>query len=160
MLVKSPITALVAFTGSMQVGMAILESAGKTDLGRQTQIKHVICEMGGKNAIIVDADADLDEAVKGVIDSAFGFQGQKCSACSRVVVHQSCYEEFRARLVEATRSIEVGPATDPQYGMGPVIDAGSKRKITQYIELGKSEGNLLLWGAAPEGGFFVRPAIF
>ncbi len=99
-------------------------------------MKHVICEMGGKNAIIVDDDADLDEAVLGVVRSAFGYQGQKCSACSRAIVLSSIYDAFVKRLVEATRSLKVGPADDPATSVGPVIDAESLRRIQQYIQLG------------------------
>ena len=159
-LVQSPKTQIVAFTGSMQVGLQILATAGVTH-PMQPEVKKVICEMGGKNAIIVDADADLDEAVHGIIHSAFGFQGQKCSACSRVIVHESAYEALKERLVEATRSIMIGPSHDPTYAMGPVIDAQSKKRIEHYIELGKQEGaTLLIAREAPEGGFFVGPVIF
>lgn len=152
---------LIAFTGSMQVGLHILKVAGSPAPG-QHSMKKVVCEMGGKNAIIVDADADLDEAVKGVIGSAFGFQGQKCSACSRVIVVASAYEDFRARLVEATRSLEVGPATNPAYGIGPVIDEEALKKIQSYIEIGKTEGKLLAQARVPDGldGTFVGPTIF
>lgn len=158
-LVESPETQLIAFTGSMEVGLKILEVAGKTS-PMQREVKKVICEMGGKNAIIVDADADLDEAIHGVVHSAFGFQGQKCSACSRVIVHTSCYDEFRERLVGATRSLQVGPSWDPANAMGPVIDEDSRAKIERYIELGKQEGELLVQGTVPAGGYFVGPTIF
>lgn len=151
---------VVAFTGSMEVGLQILRSAGDTDPTSQRQPRKVVCEMGGKNAIIVDADSDLDEAVQGVVHSAFGFQGQKCSACSRVVVHDSCYDEFRERLVEATRSLEIGPADDPAFLINPVVDAEAKQKIERYIELGKKEGTLLIQREAPAQGTFVGPTIF
>lgn len=158
-LVDSPDVDVIAFTGSMDVGLKILETAGQTHAA-QRQVKKVVCEMGGKNAIVVDADADLDEAVQGVIYSAFGFQGQKCSACSRVIVHQSCYEDFRDRLVEATRSLEIGPAANPAYAVGPVIDSDASQKIKSYIELGRQEGNLLISREVPGRGFFVGPTIF
>lgn len=158
-LVASPKVQLIAFTGSMEVGLEIMRKAGETP-PEQTWVKKVICEMGGKNAIIVDADADLDESIHGVVHSAFGFQGQKCSACSRVVVHESCYEDFKARLVDAVRSIKVGPAWDPATSIGPVIDDEARKKINSYIELGKKEGQLLLGMEAPAGGAYVGPHIF
>ncbi len=158
-LVESPDIHVVAFTGSMEVGLKILKTAGNTPT-TQHFVKKVVCEMGGKNAIIVDADADLDEAVTGVVHSAFGFQGQKCSACSRVIVHDSCYEEFTHRLVEATRSIAVGPADHPATKVGPVIDAEARDKILSYVALGREEGTLLLHRDAPTDGFYVGPTIF
>ncbi|MEZ4460637.1 MAG: L-glutamate gamma-semialdehyde dehydrogenase [bacterium] len=150
---------LIAFTGSMQVGLGILKSAGNTHAG-QMGVKKVICEMGGKNAIIVDGDADLDEAVHGVVASAFGFQGQKCSACSRVIVLASAYDEFKERLVGAVKSLEIGLATDPAFGIGPVIDEEAQKKCQSYIELGKTEGTLLVSRDVPAGGTFVGPTIF
>jgi RHH-type transcriptional regulator, proline utilization regulon repressor / proline dehydrogenase / delta 1-pyrroline-5-carboxylate dehydrogenase len=158
-LVAHPQIQTIAFTGSMDVGLEILRVAGDT---KQTQreVKRVICEMGGKNAIIVDADADLDEAVSGVLHSAFGYQGQKCSACSRVIVVRGCYDEFCSRLVEAARSLEIGPSWDPAYAVGPVIDADSVDKIKRYIAIGQQEGKLLLGGETLEGGHFVKPTIF
>lgn len=158
-LVEHPGTDVIAFTGSMQVGLQILASAGQTRPG-QLHPKKVVCEMGGKNAVIVDADADLDEAIKGVVGAAFGFQGQKCSACSRVIVHDSCYDEFRERLVEATKSLEIGPAHNPAFAIGPVVDAEAKAKIEGYIELGKQEGKLLVQREAPQQGSFVGPTVF
>ncbi len=158
-LVEHPEVDVIAFTGSMQVGLEILRVAGNTQ-PNQREVKKVVCEMGGKNAIIVDADSDLDEAVQGVIHSAFGFQGQKCSACSRAIVHDLCYDEFKERLVEATRSLVIGPADDPANGIGPVVDAEAKAKIESYIELGKREGTLLIQREAPGGGSFVGPTIF
>jgi RHH-type proline utilization regulon transcriptional repressor/proline dehydrogenase/delta 1-pyrroline-5-carboxylate dehydrogenase len=158
-LVKSPHTDIIAFTGSMNVGLEILRKASDTDPAKQRQVKKVICEMGGKNAIIVDADADLDEAVQGVVQSAFGFQGQKCSACSRAIVLESCYEEFKERVVEATRSLIIGPSDDPAHRIGPVIDAEAQNKINSYIELGKQEGELLIHRQVPESGSYVGPTI-
>ncbi len=158
-LVEHPDVNLIAFTGSMQVGLHILKSAADTHEG-QRGVKKVVCEMGGKNAIIVDADADLDEAVHGVLQSAFGFQGQKCSACSRVIVVATAYDEFKTRLVEAVRSLEIGPATDPAFGIGPVIDEEARAKILSYIEIGKKEATLLVTREAPTGGTFVGPTVF
>lgn len=157
-LVQHPDVDLVAFTGSMAVGLKIVEAAGVTRPG-QRQVKKVICEMGGKNAIVVDADADLDEAVQGVVNSAFGFQGQKCSACSRVIVHDSCYEEFRERLVEATRSLEIGPSTDPAYTVGPVVDEEARESIRGYIEIARKEGTVLVSREVPSKGTFVGPTL-
>ena len=158
-LVDHPGVDLIAFTGSMQVGLEILRAAGTTKPGQQ-QVKKVVCEMGGKNAIIVDGDADLDEAVTGVLGSAFGFQGQKCSACSRAIVLESAYDEFRERLVEATKSLVIGPADDPTNSIGPVVDDEAKRKIQAYVELGKQEASLLIQREVPAQGTFVGPTIF
>ncbi|MDX1763584.1 MAG: L-glutamate gamma-semialdehyde dehydrogenase, partial [bacterium] len=149
----------VAFTGSREVGLDIVRRAGDTQAG-QRNVKQVIAEMGGKNAIIVDDSADLDEAVRGVTASAFGFQGQKCSACSRVIVLEAVKETFLERLVEAARSLRIGPPRDPVNQMGPVIDAGAVRKVRDYIEIGKGEGAILFEGDVPSAGFFVPPVIF
>jgi predicted delta-1-pyrroline-5-carboxylate dehydrogenase group 2 len=148
-LVRSPNVDLVCFTGSKEVGMRI---AGLK--------KRAIAEMGGKNAIIVDESADLDRAVEGTILSAYGFQGQKCSACSRALVLPAVYGAFRERLVEATRKIRVGDPRDPENFMGPVIDAESEAKIRGYLEIGKSEGKLLFQGEAPSAPRYVPPTIF
>lgn len=150
---------VIAFTGSMQVGLHILRVAGNTQ-PQQANVKKVVCEMGGKNAIIVDGDADLDEAVHGVLQSAFGFQGQKCSACSRAIVLASGYDEFKTRLVEAVRSLEVGPATDSAFGIGPVIDDEARERILSYIEIGKKDGTLLVQREVPAQGTFVGPTVF
>jgi RHH-type proline utilization regulon transcriptional repressor/proline dehydrogenase/delta 1-pyrroline-5-carboxylate dehydrogenase len=119
--------------------------------------------MGGKNAVIVDEDADLDEAVRGVAASAFGYQGQKCSACSRAIVLQPIYDQFLNRLVEATRSLKVGPAEDPGTFVGPVIDEEARQRILRYIDKGKQEAQLVYAGdlgaLAPEG-YYVAPHIF
>jgi RHH-type proline utilization regulon transcriptional repressor/proline dehydrogenase/delta 1-pyrroline-5-carboxylate dehydrogenase len=119
--------------------------------------------MGGKNAIIVDDDADLDEAVLGVVHSAFGYQGQKCSACSRCIVLDSIYEVFLKRLVEATRSLKIGSADDPATSVGPVIDAESLQRIKNYLELGSREAKVALAldaGEHASRGNFVGPHIF
>ncbi|HEY2881792.1 MAG TPA: proline dehydrogenase family protein, partial [Pirellulales bacterium] len=128
-LVEHPDVSLIAFTGSRAVGLAINRAAAEVSAKGIGYVKHVICEMGGKNAIVVDDDADLDEAVLGVVKSAFGYQGQKCSACSRAIVLAPVYETFLARLVEATRSLKIGPADDPATSVGPVINAESVERI-------------------------------
>ena len=140
-LVRDPRVAVIAFTGSKAVGLDIIQAAGITHES-QWHVKKVIAEMGGKNAIIIDASADLDEAVVGVRDSAFGFQGQKCSACSRVVVVESAHDAFLHRLVEATRSLIVGDPADPSTDIGPVIDEQAAGNIRRYIEIGKQEAKL------------------
>ena len=149
----------VVFTGSKAVGLKLLERCARVQPG-QRNVKKVIAEMGGKNAIIVDSDADLDEAVQGVVASAFGFQGQKCSACSRVIVLAQCYDTFLARLVEATKSLRIGPAEDPATRVGPVIDARAQRRILEYVAQGEQEARLLLRREVPAEGFYVGPTIF
>ncbi|MHC4548850.1 MAG: L-glutamate gamma-semialdehyde dehydrogenase [Planctomycetota bacterium] len=152
-------TDLIAFTGSMEVGLNLLKSSAAVHEG-QRNVKGVICEMGGKNAVIVDDDADLDEAVRGVVYSAFGYAGQKCSACSRAIVLDKCYDEFVARLVEAVRSIEVGDAVDPGTYVPAVIDESARKSIREYIGIGKQEAELLLECETPEGGTYVGPVVF
>src|SRR5579883_480521 len=161
-LVQHPDVALIAFTGSVKVGLLINEEASKTP-GGQNFVKKVIAEMGGKNAVIVDADADLDEAVKGVVDSAFGYSGQKCSAGSRAIVLEGIYDQFLNRLVEATKSLAVKPADDPGCSLGPVIDAEARNRIMRFIETGKKEARLAYQadlGELMERGHFVPPTIF
>lgn len=132
-LVGSPDVDLVAFTGSQEVGLEINRVASETD-HRQANVRRVIAEMGGKNAIIVDNDADLDEAVAGVIKSAFGYAGQKCSACSRVIVLDKAYDQFLERLIEATKSLLVGAADDPSTSVGPVIDDDAKQRVNKAVK--------------------------
>jgi RHH-type proline utilization regulon transcriptional repressor/proline dehydrogenase/delta 1-pyrroline-5-carboxylate dehydrogenase len=161
-LVTHPDVALIAFTGSLKVALMINEQASKTP-GGQNFVKKVIAEMGGKNAVIVDADADLDEAVKGVVDSAFGYGGQKCSAGSRAVVLEGIYDQFLSRLVEATKSLAVKGAADPGCSLGPVIDGEARDRILKFIETGKKEAKLVHQsdiGGLAEQGFFVPPTIF
>jgi RHH-type proline utilization regulon transcriptional repressor/proline dehydrogenase/delta 1-pyrroline-5-carboxylate dehydrogenase len=161
-LANHPDVALIAFTGSKSVGLMLNKQAAETP-SRQDHIKRVIAELGGKNAIIVDDDADLDEAVHGVATSAFGYQGQKCSACSRAIVLDSIHDAFLTRLVEATRSLKVGPAEDPGNFVGPVIDAHARRRMLDYIEVGKKQARLAFAGeiaALAEEGFYVGPHIF
>jgi RHH-type transcriptional regulator, proline utilization regulon repressor / proline dehydrogenase / delta 1-pyrroline-5-carboxylate dehydrogenase len=154
-MVDHPDVSLIAFTGSVEVGLRIIERAARVHPG-QANVKKIIAEMGGKNAIIIDDDADLDEAVPHVLSSAFGFQGQKCSACSRVIVLDGVYDRFVERLVKAARVYRVGPSEDPRYSMGAVADAVAQRKILEYIEVGKQEGRLLYSSPVPEGeGYWV-----
>ena len=159
-LVEHPDVALIAFTGSREVGLWIVEKAGQTKEG-QRGIKKVIAEMGGKNAIIVDDDVDLDQAILGIVRSAFGYAGQKCSACSRVIALDAIHDRLVSRLVEATRSLRVGPAEDPATFVPPVITAEAKAGIERYIEIGRGEAPVLFEGTAPQdGGFYVAPVVF
>jgi RHH-type proline utilization regulon transcriptional repressor/proline dehydrogenase/delta 1-pyrroline-5-carboxylate dehydrogenase len=153
-LVEHPLVATIAFTGSMETGLRIQEKAARVHPG-QAYCKKVIAEMGGKNAIIVDDDADLDEAVLGVAYSAFGFQGQKCSACSRVIVVDSIYDKFAVRLKEACQSLKIGPAEDPENAMGPVVDASQQRKVKEYAELARQEGRVLVERSVEGQGFYA-----
>ncbi len=152
---------LIAFTGSREVGLLINRQAADTRPG-QDHIKRVIAELGGKNAIIVDDDADLDEAVVGVVQSAFGYAGQKCSACSRVIVLAGIHDAFVARLVEAARAVKIGPADDPETLIGPVIDADARRRILDYQRLAAAEGRVVYQGnpgPLSDRGYFVGPMI-
>jgi RHH-type proline utilization regulon transcriptional repressor/proline dehydrogenase/delta 1-pyrroline-5-carboxylate dehydrogenase len=158
-LVRSPKVHLIAFTGSRQVGLEILREAYISRPG-QAHVKRVVCEMGGKNAVIVDNDADLDEAVVHVIDSAFGYQGQKCSAASRLILLDGVHDRFLARLVDAVGSLKIGVPEDPRNAVGPVIDAEAQKRIAEYIQIGKREAKCVLEMAAPSSGFFVGPTIF
>ena len=152
-LVRDPRTAIIAFTGSKAVGLDIIKASGLTPEG-QMHVKKVVCEMGGKNALIVDTSADLDEAVLGVRQSAFGFQGQKCSACSRCIIVDAegpsghHITRFTERLVEATRALVVAPPTSPSCDVGPVIDDEAASKIRSMIEAGQADGARLVLGAA------------
>jgi RHH-type proline utilization regulon transcriptional repressor/proline dehydrogenase/delta 1-pyrroline-5-carboxylate dehydrogenase len=161
-IVNHPEVALIAFTGSLKVALLINEQASHTRGGQQF-VKKVIAEMGGKNAVIVDADADLDEAVKGVVDSAFGYGGQKCSAGSRAIVLEGIYDKFLERVIEATKSLTVSPAESPGCSLGPVIDAESRDRILKFIDSGKQQARLAfqydLKGLDAEG-FFVGPTVF
>jgi RHH-type proline utilization regulon transcriptional repressor/proline dehydrogenase/delta 1-pyrroline-5-carboxylate dehydrogenase len=153
-LVDSPKVSIIAFTGSMQVGLRIIERAGRTH-GNQLSVKKVVCEMGGKNAIIIDEDVDIDKAIPAVLYSAFGYQGQKCSACSRLIVLDRIYDEFVPRLVEAARKLKIGPAEDPENYMGAVIDQAAVKKILEYIELAAKEGTILYKSTVPQKGYYV-----
>ncbi len=158
-MVEHPKTRLIAFTGSKAVGLNIVENASKTMPG-QIWIKRVIAEMGGKDFIIVDKDVDMDAAVANVLSSAFGFQGQKCSACSRAIVHQDVYDEFVDRLAKRVEAIEVGPTTDFDNYMGPVVNKAAFDSIMEYIEVGVGEGKCVAGGEKAKGdGFFIQPTI-
>ncbi len=158
-LVKHPDVHLIAFTGSQQVGCSIYGDAAVVQPG-QRHLKRVIAEMGGKNGIIIDESADLDQAVKGVVTSAYGYSGQKCSACSRVIVVDAIYETCLERIVEATRSLNIGIAADPATQVGPVIDGEAQARIRQMIEAGKTYAQVAIEMVAPEEGYFIGPVVF
>jgi 1-pyrroline-5-carboxylate dehydrogenase len=158
-LVGHPQTRFISFTGSKAVGLGIVELAAKRAPG-QMWIKRVIAEMGGKDTIIVDQETDLERAAEGVKVSAFGFQGQKCSACSRVIVLESVYDRFLKLLKEKTEAITVGDVVDGENYMGPVINQRAMDSILSYIEIGRKEGRLITGGGpAGEGGFYIQPTI-
>jgi 1-pyrroline-5-carboxylate dehydrogenase len=158
-LVTHPKTRFISFTGSKAVGLHINELAAKTQPG-QIWIKRVIAEMGGKDAIVVADDADLDAAASGIVASAFGFQGQKCSACSRAILEAKIYDDMVGRIAAATAKLRVGPASSPDNHMGPVINEGAMKTILAYIEQGKLEGRLVAGGARAAGdGYFLQPTI-
>jgi len=158
-LVTHPKTRFIAFTGSMEAGLRISEHAARKQPG-QLWIKRTVLEMGGKDAIVVDEEADLDAAVEGVAVSAFGYQGQKCSACSRAIVSEKIYDKFLEKLVERVGKIKVGPIEDPQNYMGPVINEASMKTILGYIDHGKKEGRLVAGGKRAAGeGYFIEPTV-
>ena len=158
-LVRHPKTRFIAFTGSKAVGLHIVEEAGKTQPG-QIWIKRVIAEMGGKDFIIVDSEADIDSAVAGVRASAFGFQGQKCSACSRLILDDRIYDKFMEKFIPTVEAITVGPSRDYSNYMGPVINESAYNSILEYIKIGKSEGHLICGGEPASGnGWFIRPTV-
>ncbi|MCJ2542448.1 L-glutamate gamma-semialdehyde dehydrogenase [Thermostichus vulcanus] len=159
LLVKDPRVHLIAFTGSQAVGCQILAQAAQLAPGQQ-HIKRVIAEMGGKNAIIVDESADLDQAVKGVINSAFGYSGQKCSACSRVILLEPIHDLFLGRLIEATQSLNIGDPAHPSTQVGPVIDGEAQARLQQAIQSAQSYAHLELSLPVPERGYFVGPTLF
>ncbi len=159
-----PLVRFVSFTGSKEVGLHIHERVAKTPPG-QKWLKRAVLEMGGKDAIIVDDGVNLDEAAEGVVASAFGFQGQKCSACSRLIAHANIYDALLAKVVERARNLTVGDPTDVANTLGAVIDADAYRKIRSYYEVGRREGRLVLGGESRElandsDGYFLSPAIF
>ncbi len=161
-LVNHPDVEIIAFTGSRSVGLEIQRQAAQTPAG-QDHVKRVIIEMGGKNAIIIDESADLDEAVHGVVASAFGYAGQKCSACSRAIVLAPIHEAFVNRLVEVTRSLRIGPAEDPGAFVGPVIDQEARDRILHAIEKGKAESDLAYAAdvtAIADLGWYIGPHVF
>lgn len=162
-LVAHPDIALIAFTGSRAVGLEIMRTAVTVAPGQST-IKRVIAELGGKNAIVVDDDADFDDAIRGVVSSAFGYSGQKCSACSRAIVVGDAYEPFLERLAAATKDIIVGPAADPATFLGPVIDEEARDRIASTVQRGLRELTLLSQTEVDSSimaqGTFVAPTIF
>ena len=158
-LVSHPDVQVIAFTGSKEVGLKILEEAHRVVPG-QRHVKHVIAEMGGKNAVIVDETADLDEAVLGVLSSATGYQGQKCSACSRVIVLEPVYKTFLERLKHAALSIQIGSPENPASRMGPMIDERALKRVREYVDLGTETGQCVLDRQIELPGYFQGPAIF
>ncbi|AIM15067.1 L-glutamate gamma-semialdehyde dehydrogenase [Neobacillus sp.] len=159
-LVDHPKTRFISFTGSREVGCRINERAAKINPG-QIWIKRVIAEMGGKDTVVVDKDADLDLAAASIVYSAFGFSGQKCSAGSRAVVHQDVYDEVLEKAVALTKTLTVGNPEDADTYMGPVIDEKAFNKIMSYIEIGKQEGRLMTGGEGDDSkGYFIQPTIF
>lgn len=159
-IVDHPKTRLIAFTGSMEVGLRINDRAARLNEG-QVWIKRTILEMGGKDFILVDETADLDLAAEGIVTSTYGFQGQKCSACSRAIVHEEIYDELLNKVVERTKKISVGEPDNQKNYMGAVIDKAAYDKILEYVAIGKEEGELVLGGeAGPEGGYYIEPTIF
>ena len=158
-LVRNPKTRYIAFTGSKEVGLLISENAAKKGPG-QIWIKRAVLEMGGKDATIVDEEADVDAAVEGVAMAAFGYQGQKCSACSRAIVSEKIYDSFVQKLVERAKKFTVGPSEDYSNSMGPVVSETAMNGIFGYIDVGKKEGKLVLGGGrAPGDGYFVQPTV-
>jgi 1-pyrroline-5-carboxylate dehydrogenase len=160
--VEHPLTRFIAFTGSMETGLRINEHASRSGEGHRW-VKRTILEMGGKDAIVVDADFDIDEAAQAIVASAYGFQGQKCSACSRAIVHTAVYEKVLERAVELTNKLHVGDARDPRTKMSAVIDEKQLAKVLDYCEVGKREGRLAAGGDRPGDfgeGHYVNPTIF
>jgi 1-pyrroline-5-carboxylate dehydrogenase len=159
-MVEHPKTRMIAFTGSKEVGLGIVARAAVAQPG-QIWIKRVIAEMGGKNAIIVDESADVETAATGALASAFGYQGQKCSAGSRVIVHRKVYDKFLEAFAPKVKAIQQGPSEDPANYMGPVINQSAYDSIMRYIETGKSEGRVLAGGSGDDSrGFFIQPTAF
>lgn len=156
---EHPRVRFISFTGSMEVGLGINERAARVAPG-QIWIKRVVAEMGGKDAIIVDSDADLGAAARGIVASAFGFQGQKCSACSRLIVHEQIYEPLMQKVVAGAKAIKVGPPEDRTNFMGPVINQAALDKILSYVDIGRKEGHLLTGGSRiGDTGLFFEPTI-
>ncbi|WP_050613891.1 L-glutamate gamma-semialdehyde dehydrogenase [Bacillus testis] len=158
-LVDHPQTRFVSFTGSRDVGTRIYERASKVQPG-QKWLKRVIAEMGGKDTIVVDSEADLELAAQSIVKSAFGFSGQKCSACSRAVIVEDVYDQVLERAVELTKEWTVGNPEELSTSMGPVIDASAYKKIMEYIEIGKQEGKIVAGGEGDDSkGYFIQPTI-
>ncbi len=162
-IVDHPKTRFIAFTGSKEVGIRIFDRASKVHPG-QRWLKRTVLEMGGKDAVVVDETADLDAAAEGIVTSAFGFQGQKCSAGSRAIIVDKVYNAVESKVVERTKRLKQGPPDlGPDINQGPVADKNAMKTIMDYIEVGTQEGKLLLGGKAkqtPEGGYFIEPTVF
>ena len=158
-LVQHKLTRFISFTGSRDVGLWIFDQSSKTKPG-QIWMKRLIAEMGGKDSILVDKDCNLEAAVDAVFASAFGYQGQKCSACSRAILHQDIYDEFVKRLIPKVEAIQMGHPKQRTNYMGPMVDAAAQKKTLEYIETGKQEGTLLAGGTTgPKSGYYVRPTV-
>ncbi len=160
-LVEHPKTRFISFTGSKEVGLRINELAAKPQKG-QIWIKRVVAEMGGKDSIVVNVDADIDAAADGIVASAFGFQGQKCSACSRAIIHQDVYDEVLEKVVERVKKLKVANPEQPDTNMGPVASKSAYESILEYIEIGKKEGRLMTGGgpnSSNNGGFYIEPTV-
>ncbi len=158
-LVRHAKTRFIAFTGSKAVGLRIVELAAKTQPS-QIWIKRVVAEMGGKDMIIVDSEADIDSAVSGARASAFGYQGQKCSACSRLILDDKIYDKFMEKFIPTVEAIKVGPVKYWENYMGPVINESAYHSILEYINIGKKEGRLMTGGEPAQGdGWFIRPTV-
>ncbi|MGH9818842.1 MAG: aldehyde dehydrogenase family protein, partial [Pyrinomonadaceae bacterium] len=153
-------TRFISFTGSKQVGLHINEQAAKTREG-QIWIKRVVAEMGGKDAIVVADDADLDSAAAGVVQAAFGFQGQKCSACSRLIVDEKVHDELMAKVVDLTKDLKVGQPTEGDTNVAAVINKRSYDKTLEYVKIGVDEGGKVLTGGtgSDNEGYFIEPTI-
>lgn len=159
LLVNSPLVDMICFTGSKSVGLEIIEKSAHTD-SKQANVKRVVAEMGGKNAVIIDSDADLDEAIKGVRQAAFGYAGQKCSACSRLIVVGDAYEPFLKRFAEAVEGIIGGEASDPATFLGPVIDQESQQRILKTIDSASKDFKILAKSKVCDRGYFVPATVF
>ena len=158
-MVQHPKTRFVSFTGSKKVGQIIYEEAAKTRPG-QIWLKRVIAEMGGKDAIVVDESYNTEEAAEAIVRSAFGFSGQKCSACSRAIIHEKVYDEVVELVAKKTKALTMGNPTDFNNYMGPLNDITAFNKVTNYIEIGKKEGRLIAGGDSDKSkGYFVRPTV-
>ena len=157
-LVEDPRVRFIAFTGSRDVGLRINELAAKQKKG-QLWLKRTILEMGGKDAVVVDETADLDAAAEGIVSSAFGFQGQKCSAGSRAIIVEKVYDQVLQKVIEKTKKLTMGDVTKPETYMGPVVDENAMKKITEYIEVGKHEGRLVAGGGHQGPGYFIEPTV-
>ena len=158
-LVKDHRISIISFTGSLEVGSSIIKETSQPSKNK-SQFKKSIVEMGGKNAIIVDESADLDEAIQGILESAFRFQGQKCSACSRIIVLEQIYDRFMKRFMPSLEDLIIGPAEEPKSFLGPVVDKEAFKRIKKFIEEQKKTSQVLFEGKAPEQGYYIPPTVF